>query len=283
MKLVNFTNLSIAALATATLANALTKGELYNECQLEVAKHDNKISEKCKKLLLANNEGNNLHIRATEDDDDRGSNFVYYNPDDEDAEEDDRGSNFVYYNPDDDDVWEDGDWENEDWGNGAEEDIVEDTRGRCGPEYGYCEAYECCSQYGWCGTTDDHCGKGCQSEFGDCYGGSAENEVPVSTVKGRCGPDYGACAGSNECCSKYGWCGVTETHCGTGCQSEFGVCNKTSATNSKKVPTSTVKGRCGAEYGACADSSKCCSKYGYCGDTEGHCSTGCQSKYGICW
>lgn len=26
----------------------------------------------------------------------------------------------------------------------------------------------CCSQYGWCGSTTDHCGTGCQSAFGTC-------------------------------------------------------------------------------------------------------------------
>src|SRR4051794_8866248 len=26
----------------------------------------------------------------------------------------------------------------------------------------------CCSQYGWCGSTADHCGTGCQKSFGTC-------------------------------------------------------------------------------------------------------------------
>jgi len=26
--------------------------------------------------------------------------------------------------------------------------------------------YPCCSQYGWCGTSEEYCGRGCQSEFG---------------------------------------------------------------------------------------------------------------------
>jgi hypothetical protein len=26
----------------------------------------------------------------------------------------------------------------------------------------------CCSQYGWCGSTVDYCGAGCQSNFGTC-------------------------------------------------------------------------------------------------------------------
>ncbi|KAF2105313.1 hypothetical protein BDV96DRAFT_470833, partial [Lophiotrema nucula] len=26
----------------------------------------------------------------------------------------------------------------------------------------------CCSQYGWCGLTTDHCGNGCNPAFGSC-------------------------------------------------------------------------------------------------------------------
>ena len=42
------------------------------------------------------------------------------------------------------------------------------TKDRCGEEYGVCDADECCSKYGWCGTSDEHCGTGCQSEYGNC-------------------------------------------------------------------------------------------------------------------
>jgi len=42
------------------------------------------------------------------------------------------------------------------------------TNGQCGKEYGVCPSGNCCSKYGWCGTSSEHCGKGCQSEFGKC-------------------------------------------------------------------------------------------------------------------
>jgi len=44
------------------------------------------------------------------------------------------------------------------------------TNGRCGKGVGKCPKDECCSQYGWCGTEENHCSisKGCQSEFGKC-------------------------------------------------------------------------------------------------------------------
>ena len=123
--------------------------------------------------------------------------------------------------------------------------------------------------------------------------------IPVSSVKYRCGPQYGHCAQSNECCSKYGWCGTSDGYCGAGCQSEFGQCSgtvantttvaKTTTTTSKiaattgtTIPISTVKYRCGPQYGRCAQSNECCSKYGWCGTSADYCQVGCQSGYGLC-
>ncbi|KAF2865856.1 hypothetical protein BDV95DRAFT_599244 [Massariosphaeria phaeospora] len=105
----------------------------------------------------------------------------------------------------------------------------------------------CCSASGWCGTTADYCGTGCQSTFGTCgtSGGvsSAVSSVrpvttrtsaapaPSSTNKvsadGTCGGTTGnTCQGSSfgNCCSQYGWCGSTTGHCGTGCIKGFGTC-----------------------------------------------------------
>ena len=56
------------------------------------------------------------------------------------------------------------------------------------------------------------------------------------STKDRCGEGYGSCD-EDECCSEYGWCGLTEEHCGTGCQSAYGHCDNNS------------KDRCGNEYG----------------------------------
>jgi len=42
------------------------------------------------------------------------------------------------------------------------------TNGRCGKDYGICPDNECCSEYGFCGTTSLFCGKGCQSKYGKC-------------------------------------------------------------------------------------------------------------------
>jgi len=136
------------------------------------------------------------------------------------------------------------------------------TNGKCGPKNGnkVCPSGKCCSKYGWCGTSDDHCKAGCQSEFGKC-----------TSTDGRCGPKYGnqVCS-SGKCCSKYGWCGTTDDHCMIGCQSEFGKCT-------------SLKDRCGPNFGnAKCSSGKCCSRYGWCGTTDDHCKSGCQSEFGKC-
>jgi len=129
---------------------------------------------------------------------------------------------------------------------------------------------------------------------------NANSNIPISTNKdGRCGASYGKCP-NNECCSKYGYCGTSSDYCSAGCQTQFGRCNGTSSnkttkktttkkaatkkttTTNKKVPTSTVSGRCGSSYGKCAGKNECCSKYNYCGTSTDYCGTGCQPRYGLC-
>jgi len=164
------------------------------------------------------------------------------------------------------------------------------TNGRCGTNDGVCPSGKCCSKYGYCGKSDDHCGKGCQSEFGECKTTttttSTKKPLPTST-NDRCGKDDGVCP-SGKCCSKYGYCGKSDDHCGKGCQSEFGKCKTTTTTTKTKTKTTTKKalptstnGKCGKNDGVCP-SGKCCSKYGYCGKSDDHCGKGCQSEFGKC-
>jgi len=117
-----------------------------------------------------------------------------------------------------------------------------------------------------------------------------KKQQPISTVSGKCGPNYGACAKPDQCCSEYGYCGTTDEYCGNGCQNEFGICFSSSSTTTEKsktttvkVPISTVSDRCGPNFGACAESNQCCSKYGYCGTTNEYCGNGCQNEFGICF
>ncbi|KAH8666448.1 hypothetical protein BX600DRAFT_461797 [Xylariales sp. PMI_506] len=60
------------------------------------------------------------------------------------------------------------------------------------------------------------------------YKGSGSGTTPPS---GNPSPDE-TCGGSNgytcinsQCCSQWGWCGLTSDYCGAGCQPAFGVCS----------------------------------------------------------
>jgi len=151
----------------------------------------------------------------------------------------------------------------------TDNDISEN--GECGKGKGKCPSGQCCSKYGYCGTSDKHCKSGCQSEFGTC---KTNNEGKIST-NGKCGKEDGKCP-SGKCCSKYGYCGTSDKHCKSGCQSEFGTCK---TNNEDKISTN---GKCGKEDGKCP-SGKCCSKYGYCGTSDKHCKSGCQRSFGECY
>jgi len=182
------------------------------------------------------------------------------------------------------------------------------NNGKCGEEDGKCPEGQCCSKYGYCGTSDKHCTTGCQSEFGECKVASTTTTKSKTTTKttttkittttktslptstnGKCGKSDGQCP-SGQCCSKYGWCGKTDEYCGKGCQSEFGQCKNTTTTKKTTTTTTTTtitsiptttKGRCGAVYGHCSEG-ECCSMYGWCGKSDSHCGYGCQSEFGKC-
>ena len=106
--------------------------------------------------------------------------------------------------------------------------------GTCGGTTGFtCEGYgdaNCCSQYGYCGSTADYCDVGCDAAFGQCGTSPSTtppyNELPTSH-DARCGSFFQeSClnSGFGDCCSQYGYCGSSGSYCGTGCQSEYGSC-----------------------------------------------------------
>ncbi|TPX34382.1 hypothetical protein SmJEL517_g03042, partial [Synchytrium microbalum] len=49
--------------------------------------------------------------------------------------------------------------------------------------------------YGFCGTTPEYCGTGCQSNFGSCGSGSVD-------TTGRCGTSFGISCTGGLCCSQ---------------------------------------------------------------------------------
>ncbi|KAF3037815.1 hypothetical protein E8E12_006794 [Didymella heteroderae] len=117
--------------------------------------------------------------------------------------------------------------------------------GTCGGDNGYvCPGSglgDCCSPYGWCGSSNSHCGAGCQNAFGVCSGPTPTGTAPLPTstlkvsLNGACGGNTGqTCSGSTfgTCCSEYGYCGSTDVYCTGACQPTFGTCNTTPAKRS---------------------------------------------------
>ncbi|ORX60785.1 glycoside hydrolase/deacetylase [Piromyces finnis] len=91
----------------------------------------------------------------------------------------------------------------------------------CGKDYGICPSGQCCSKYGYCGTTSDHCSTGCQANYGICT-----NSTITTTNSDLCGKETGNKCANNLCCSKYGYCGDSDAHCSVsqGCQAGYGRC-----------------------------------------------------------
>jgi len=71
---------------------------------------------------------------------------------------------------------------------------------RCGIEFGYliCQDNKCCSQYGFCGVTDEYCDIGCQFDFGICN----SNITQITSPDGTCGRFNGYSCEPGYCCSR---------------------------------------------------------------------------------
>lgn len=89
---------------------------------------------------------------------------------------------------------------------------------------------------------NDLCFGGTMAWSVDLNSGTGDtDDAPLST-DGRCGPDNGGamCDGSGfgKCCSSGGWCGSSDTHCGSGCLN--GKCHE---------GIETTDGTCGTGHG----------------------------------
>jgi hypothetical protein len=76
---------------------------------------------------------------------------------------------------------------------------------------GACASGQCCSQWGWCGTSADHCSGQPPSPTP-----APPPPTPAPPSAGTCGggsTGNGACA-NGQCCSQWGWCGTSADHCG---------------------------------------------------------------------
>lgn len=121
---------------------------------------------------------------------------------------------------------------------------------------------------------NDLCFGGTMAWSVDLNSGTGDtDDAPLST-DGRCGPDNGGamCDGSGfgKCCSSGGWCGGSDTHCGSECLN--GKCHE---------GIETTDGTCGTGHGNtyCGlwPQGSCCSSGGWCGSSDAHYGPSCQS------
>ncbi|KAF2120461.1 hypothetical protein BDV96DRAFT_266726 [Lophiotrema nucula] len=148
------------------------------------------------------------------------------------------------------------------------------TDGSCGGTGGMtCKGFvdgQCCSQYGWCGASTDHCGTGCQPGFGLCGSSSASSTSVVKPATSSIKP------------------ATSTIKPATSTVKPVSSSVKPSSTSTKAAtPTGKVStdGTCGGTTKAiCLGSTfgNCCSQYGWCGSTTAHCGTGCQKTFGSC-
>ncbi|KAK5671963.1 hypothetical protein QVD99_001785 [Batrachochytrium dendrobatidis] len=104
----------------------------------------------------------------------------------------------------------------------------------------------------------------------------------VST-DGRCGPHTGTTCPDNSCCSQSGRCGLSPSHCGTGCQKPFGTCWKTTVSPVLGDEYAvSINDRCGPGYGTRCPDDKCCSSNKFCSTDDDDCRRNCRFGYGLC-
>ena len=157
----------------------------------------------------------------------------------------------------------------------------------------YCTSDDapCCSKYGFCGESTDHCAySDCQEGYsldpargGSCQTFTESQEYSKDRSEdGRCGWDHGDtyCGSSEPCCSgenppdgveKF-TCGSGADYCDTAsCVPEASWNPDISCTANK---TASSDGRCGPASGGAvciSDDAPCCSSFGWCGNEQAHC------------
>ncbi|KFY68934.1 hypothetical protein V496_00685 [Pseudogymnoascus sp. VKM F-4515 (FW-2607)] len=72
----------------------------------------------------------------------------------------------------------------------------------------------------------------CKTSITHSTSASTQSTTLESSLNGRCG-GFQTCKGSKfgRCCSKFGYCGITEAHCDKGCNPSFGICNSNAPIN----------------------------------------------------
>ncbi|KAL2183696.1 hypothetical protein L209DRAFT_759389 [Thermothelomyces heterothallicus CBS 203.75] len=156
---------------------------------------------------------------------------------------------------------------------------VRQSTGQCGPEYGRCPGDLCCSEYGFCGDSIDHCHPlfRCQPDYGTC---GWPRDPPATSTSSSTPPASTSTSSSSST-------STSQQPPSTTSSSTTRIPSSTS-TSSGPTPTGplevTKDGRCGNNTICVGNPSfgPCCSQFFWCGSSEEYCGAGCQSQFGAC-
>jgi len=135
-----------------------------------------------------------------------------------------------------------------------------------------CPKGYCCSKYGYCGAGKDFCGTSTVktttlvSPVKTSLPASTPSTINCDTINiGECNESC-PCKDSNQCCSKYGFCGTGSKYCGAGCVSgpcgseedsviESNTYRKTTTITTSKKTTTTISKKATTTYAKPSESS----------------------------
>ncbi|KAM7219553.1 hypothetical protein V8F06_005108 [Rhypophila decipiens] len=175
--------------------------------------------------------------------------------------------------------------------------------GRCGSQYGRCPDDLCCSDYGYCGDSVDHCAPlfDCQPQFGVC-GWPRAPPPPVVTTTSTTSTTSSTTSTTSTTSSTSTTPTSTSTSTTSTTSSTSTTPTSTSTTSSTSstsstsgspsTPTGTAPGglvitsdgRCGNGTSCIGNPNygPCCSQFEWCGSSLDFCGAGCQSQFGAC-
>ncbi|KAL2121680.1 hypothetical protein VTJ04DRAFT_2135 [Mycothermus thermophilus] len=150
---------------------------------------------------------------------------------------------------------------------------------QCGPSAGRCPNDLCCSDYGWCGDSVDHCHPlfDCQPQYGYC---GWPRLPPTTTVV----PTTSSTSTSSTSTTTTITPSSSSTSTTTTSQSS------TSSTSTSIIPFPTgelqvtTNGQCGNNTVCIGNPNfgPCCSQHFWCGSSMEYCGPGCRSEFGAC-
>ncbi|KAK4147058.1 uncharacterized protein C8A04DRAFT_34602 [Dichotomopilus funicola] len=148
---------------------------------------------------------------------------------------------------------------------------------------------DCCSVFGWCGSSDDYCSPDkCQPDWGTCSGGSASSvtTTPAPTTSSTTKPPASSTTTSSSSTTSKPPASSSSTKSTSTSTKPSSTKTTTSTPSSTGLPIST-DGTCGSRANrTCKGSTfgKCCSSSNKCTSSSLSCIEllGCQPKYGTC-